>query len=114
MRAYIFATAAALLMAAPALAQPTYSGSSGGTEPNPQTTPQTTRPYNAPTRSYNYNGPNNPEQAQVPPGGQPYSEQLNKGSKNGPMNEQPNQNNRDVNRPDTNLPHTYGTPGAPR
>lgn len=104
MRAYIFATAAALLMAAPALAQPTYSGTSGGTEPNAQTAPATK----------SYNTTKDPEQAQVPPGGQPYSEELNKGSKNGPMNEQPNQNNRDLNRPDTNLPHTYGSPGAPR
>jgi hypothetical protein len=101
MRTYIFATVAALLMAAPALAQPTTPGVSGGTEPNPQSTGT-------------YNSPTNPEQAQVPPGGKPYSEELNQGSKAGPMREQPNQNNRDINRSDTNMPHTYGSPARPQ
>ena len=94
MRAYIFATAAALLVAAPGLTQPTTPGVSGGTEPNPRNTEQSNSPrYSSPA----YSAPANPQESQVPPRTQPYSQELNQSSKNGPMREQPNQNG--INQP---------------
>lgn len=99
MRPYILATAAALLMAGPAMAQ-SYGGGWDGVD----------GVHPAMTSS----GPSaNPQSAQAPASWEPYSEQLNQG--NGPMTEQPNQNYPDNGRmtaPQTYYGAPYGS-GAP-